>query len=92
MPLLRGQSRGRLSIMSSIAGITGDAGGSSYCGARFAVEGISECLSAELAPLGIQVTLVEPGNFRTGRGHEGEPNLGKAHWTTQSSSCVYVTE
>ena len=65
LPVLRGQGSGHLINMSSIAGIRGDAGGSSYCGSKFAVEGISESLSTELAPLGIQVTLVEPGFFRT---------------------------
>ena len=63
--VLRGQGTGHIINISSIAGIKGDAGGSSYSGSKFAVEGISECLGAELAPLGIHVTLVEPGFFRT---------------------------
>lgn len=36
-----------------------------YCSAKFAVEGLSEALHDELAPLGIHVTVVEPGYFRT---------------------------
>jgi NAD(P)-dependent dehydrogenase (short-subunit alcohol dehydrogenase family) len=66
LPVLRGQGSGHIINMSSIAGIRGDAGGSSYSGSKFAVEGISECLSAELAPLGIHVTLVEPGTSAPG--------------------------
>ena len=41
------------------------AGWGIYCATKFAVEGISEALSAELAPLGIHATVVEPGFFRT---------------------------
>ena len=43
----------------------GDAGASSYCATKFAVEGITECLAIEVAPLGIHVTVVEPGYFST---------------------------
>jgi NAD(P)-dependent dehydrogenase (short-subunit alcohol dehydrogenase family) len=66
LPILRVQRSGHILNLSSIAGIGGAPGGSSYSGSKFAVEGISECLNAELAPLGIDVTLVEPGFFRTG--------------------------
>ncbi|WP_436197376.1 SDR family NAD(P)-dependent oxidoreductase [Paraburkholderia hospita] len=41
-----------------------DAGASSYCATKFAVEGITECL-AKVAPLGIHVTVMEPGYFST---------------------------
>jgi NAD(P)-dependent dehydrogenase (short-subunit alcohol dehydrogenase family) len=43
----------------------GVAGGALYCGTKWAVSGISESMRAELAPLGISVTVVEPGYFRT---------------------------
>ncbi|WP_082855475.1 SDR family NAD(P)-dependent oxidoreductase [Paraburkholderia phytofirmans] len=43
----------------------GDAGASSYCATKFAVEGITECLAIEVAPLGIHVTVVGPGYFST---------------------------
>ena len=43
----------------------GDASASSYCSTKFAVEGITECLAIEVAPLGIHVTVVEPGYFST---------------------------
>jgi NAD(P)-dependent dehydrogenase (short-subunit alcohol dehydrogenase family) len=48
-----------------LAGFYGDPGASSYCGIKFAVEGISESLAKELAPLGVKVKVVEPGCFRT---------------------------
>ncbi|WP_420852499.1 SDR family NAD(P)-dependent oxidoreductase [Paraburkholderia terrae] len=43
----------------------GDAGASSYRATKFAVEGITECLAIEVAPLGIHVAVVEPGYFST---------------------------
>jgi len=42
-----------------------NAGVSAYCGTKFAVEGLSEALAKEVEPLGIRVTIVEPGYFRT---------------------------
>lgn len=42
-----------------------------YCAAKFALEGFSEALADEVAPLGIQVLLVEPGAFRTNLGGHG---------------------
>jgi len=51
--------------ISAIAGYSGVAGFGVYSSTKFAVEGLSEALRAELAPLGIQVTAVEPGFFRT---------------------------
>jgi NAD(P)-dependent dehydrogenase (short-subunit alcohol dehydrogenase family) len=51
--------------ISSSGGFIGRAGWGVYCSAKFAVEGLSESLGHQLAPLGIQVTAVEPGGFRT---------------------------
>lgn len=64
LPALR-ESRGRIVNFSSMAGLVGLPGMSPYCAAKHAVEGFSESLSAELAPFGIKVTLIEPGGFRT---------------------------
>jgi NAD(P)-dependent dehydrogenase (short-subunit alcohol dehydrogenase family) len=50
---------------SSVGGLTGSAGWGIYCSTKFAVEGITEALAKELAPLGIFATTVEPGYFRT---------------------------
>jgi len=64
LPALR-EGRGRILNFSSMAGLVGLPGLSPYCAAKHAVEGFSESLSAELAPFGIKVTLIEPGGFRT---------------------------
>lgn len=65
LPVMRGQRSGRILNISSIGGYRGSAGFGVYSSTKFAVEGLSELLHAELAPLGIAVTVVEPGYFRT---------------------------
>ena len=65
LPHLRKQCSGHIINLSSIAGLIGTPGLSYYNLTKFAVEGLSEGLAAELAPLGVKVTIVEPGPFRT---------------------------
>ncbi|HEY2472561.1 MAG TPA: oxidoreductase [Terracidiphilus sp.] len=65
LPVLRAQRAGHIINISSVGGFHADAGVSAYCGTKFAVEGLSEALAKEFAPLGIRVTIVEPGYFRT---------------------------
>lgn len=65
LPLMRQQGSGHIVNMSSTAGLVGFGGSSLYCGAKFALEGLSEALAKEVEPLGIKVTLIEPGAFRT---------------------------
>ena len=65
LPVMRRQRSGRVLNISSVGGFTASAGWGVYCATKFAVEGLSEALRAELAPLGIAVTIVEPGAFRT---------------------------
>jgi NAD(P)-dependent dehydrogenase (short-subunit alcohol dehydrogenase family) len=65
LPHLRKQRRGHLVQMSSLNGIEGLPGGAYYTASKFAIEGFSESLAAEVAHLGIHVTIVEPGPFRT---------------------------
>ncbi|WP_413670289.1 oxidoreductase [Mucilaginibacter sp. Mucisp86] len=66
LPYLRAQKSGHILNISSIGGFTGAfAGGGIYCATKFAVNGFSETLSAEVAPFGIKVTIVQPGYFRT---------------------------
>ena len=62
---LRKQGAGHILNLSSIAGLVGQAGWGYYNASKFAVEGFSEALAAEMAPLGVRVTIVEPGPFRT---------------------------
>lgn len=65
LPFMRKQHAGRIFNISSAAGLTGTAMSSLYCSSKFAIEGWSESLSMELDPLGIKVTVVTPGMFRT---------------------------
>ena len=65
LPQFRKQGSGHIVNLSSIAGLVGQAGWGYYNTSKFAVEGFSEALAAEVAPLGLRVTIVEPGPFRT---------------------------
>ena len=65
LPIMRKQGSGRIFNISSIAGLKGFFGGSIYNSSKFAVEGFSQCIAEELAPLGIHVTAISPGFFRT---------------------------
>ncbi|AXB79170.1 oxidoreductase [Novosphingobium sp. P6W] len=65
LPHMRSARSGRILNVSSIGGYRGAAGFGVYSSTKFAVEGVSEALHDELAPLGIHVTVVEPGYFRT---------------------------
>ena len=62
---MRSQRSGHVVNFSSLGGYRSAAGFGVYCSTKFAVEGLSEALHDELAPLGIHVTVVEPGYFRT---------------------------
>lgn len=65
LPAMRAQRAGRVLNISSVGGFGAWAGWGIYCATKFAVEGLSEAMHAELAPLGVQVTIIEPGAFRT---------------------------
>ena len=65
LPHLRKQRSGHILNLSSIGGLIGGQGIGMYNATKFAVEGLSEALATELAPLGIRVTVIEPGPFRT---------------------------
>jgi NAD(P)-dependent dehydrogenase (short-subunit alcohol dehydrogenase family) len=65
LPHMRPQRSGHIINFSSVGGLTGSIGWGIYCSTKFAVEGITESLAKELAPLGIFATTVEPGYFRT---------------------------
>ena len=65
LPHMRRQRSGHVINISSVGGYTGYPGWGVYGATKFAVEGISEALAGEVAPLGIKVTVVEPGFFRT---------------------------
>jgi hypothetical protein len=65
LPQMRKQRSGHVINMSSIGGYAAYAGWGVYGATKFAVEGLGEALAIELAPLGVHVTTVEPGFFRT---------------------------
>ncbi|WNC95052.1 oxidoreductase [Paraburkholderia sp. FT54] len=65
LPSMRARRAGHVINFSAIAGYRSVAGFGVYSSTKFAVEGLSEALHDELAPLGIHVTVVEPGFFRT---------------------------
>jgi NAD(P)-dependent dehydrogenase (short-subunit alcohol dehydrogenase family) len=88
LPQFRKQRSGAIVNLSSIAGLIGGAGWGYYNASKFAVNGFSEALAAEMAPLGVHVIIVEPGPFRTdflGRSNteaanriaDYEPTVGK---------------
>lgn len=65
LPGMRARHRGHVFNMSSLGGLVAFAATGYYHASKFAVEALSESLSHEVAPLGIRVTIVEPGAFRT---------------------------
>ena len=65
LPVMRAQRSGAIVNISSVGGFIGFPGTGYYPATKFAVEGLSESLSKEVAPFGIRVLIVEPGPFRT---------------------------
>jgi NAD(P)-dependent dehydrogenase (short-subunit alcohol dehydrogenase family) len=78
LPAMRAQRSGNIINITSVAGLAGFPGSGYYAASKHAVEGWSDALATECAPLGIKVTCVEPGPFRTdwaGRSLKQTPNL-----------------
>jgi len=65
LPVLRANRSGHVVNIGSVGGFTTAGGIGLYGATKFALEGLSEALHGELVPLGIRVTVVEPGGFRT---------------------------
>jgi NAD(P)-dependent dehydrogenase (short-subunit alcohol dehydrogenase family) len=66
LPYMRKQGRGRIVLLSCMAGWTGIPYHALYSSGRFAAEGLAESLRYELKPFNIHVSIVEPSNFRIG--------------------------
>ncbi|MCJ2097051.1 oxidoreductase [Methylobacterium sp. J-072] len=65
LPVMRAQRSGHVLNVTSVAGFVGFPGSGYYAATKHAVEGFSDALAAEAGPLGIKVTCIEPGPFRT---------------------------
>ncbi len=65
LPGMRRTRSGHIVNITSVGGLIGNPGSGYYAATKFAVEGLSEALGKEVAPLGIKVLAVEPGPFRT---------------------------
>ncbi len=65
LPVLRAQGSGHIVQISSLMGLTTLGGSGGYSASKWALEGMSEALSQEVAAFGIKVTLIEPGGFDT---------------------------
>jgi NAD(P)-dependent dehydrogenase (short-subunit alcohol dehydrogenase family) len=65
LPAMRKRGSGHIINIASVGGLVGNPGSGYYAATKFGVVGFSESLSKEVAPLGIKVTVVEPGPFRT---------------------------
>jgi NAD(P)-dependent dehydrogenase (short-subunit alcohol dehydrogenase family) len=100
LPVFRRQRSGHFLQFSSIGGrVGGSPGLAAYQSAKFAVEGFSEVLNAEVEPLGIKVTIVEPGPFRTDWGGSSmlfhpvspdyEATVGKMHAFRQETDGTW---
>ena len=65
LPAMRAAGGGRLVLLSSIGGLIGLPFQAFYSASKFALEGLGEALAYEVAPFGVKVTVIEPGNVRT---------------------------
>lgn len=65
LPGMRRRGAGHIVNIASVGGLIGNPGSAYYAATKFGVVGLSEALSREVAPLGVKVTVVEPGPFRT---------------------------
>ncbi len=77
LPHMRQRRQGHIVNITSVGGFVGGPGWGLYCASKFALEGLSDCLAMEVAPLGIGVTIVEPGAFRTSLGSSGTTTVQK---------------
>lgn len=85
----RERRAGHIIQVTSIAGRIGPAGRAPHAAAKFGVEGFSESLSKEIGPLGVKVTIIEPGGFRTDfAGSSTELNEGRSEYDSTVGASV----
>jgi len=95
LPGMRSRSHGHIVNVSSVGGLIGNPGSGYYNATKFAVEGLSEALSKEVQPLGIRVTVIEPGPFRTdwaGRSLKQTRNAMAAYAQTAGARRSEITQ
>src|SRR5258705_5053522 len=89
LPLMREQGAGHILQFSSVGGRIGPVGRAPYAAAKWGVEGFSEVLSKEVGPLGVKVTIIEPGGFRTDfAGSSTEIREGRPEYDTTVGATV----
>jgi len=89
LPYFRKRRAGHIIQVTSIAGRLGPAGRAPYAAAKFGVEGFSESLSKEIGPLGVKVTIIEPGGFRTDfAGSSTELREGRSEYDSTVGASV----
>ena len=89
LPYFRERGTGRIVQVTSIGGRIGPVGRAPYAAAKFGVEGFSETLAKEVAPLGVKVTILEPGGFRTDfAGSSTDLNPGRAEYDATVGATV----
>jgi len=89
LPVMRAQKSGHILNIASIGGLVGFPAVGFYNATKFAVDGLSESLAKEIAPLGIKVTIVAPSGFRTdwaGRSAENSPIVIEDYATTAGAN------
>jgi NAD(P)-dependent dehydrogenase (short-subunit alcohol dehydrogenase family) len=79
LPQMRKQRSGHIINISSIGGSVGTAGRSAYSASKFALNGLSECLAKEVSPFGINITILEPGQFRTDFFNKGKTQIKESN-------------
>jgi NAD(P)-dependent dehydrogenase (short-subunit alcohol dehydrogenase family) len=91
LPYLRQQRSGHILQVTSAGGLVSAPSRGIYCASKFALEGLSETLAGEVKPLGIHVTMIEPGYYATGYDHaakQADPILDYADIQTQAAQVL----
>jgi NAD(P)-dependent dehydrogenase (short-subunit alcohol dehydrogenase family) len=91
LPIMRAQRSGVIANISSVGGWRGAAGVGVYCASKWAVSGLSETLTYELADFGIKVCCVEPGYFRSNLLNTGNRTLPKQQIADYEGTAVRKT-
>ena len=94
LPILREQKSGHIVNIGSVVGFTAFPSFGYYSATKFALEGLSEALAAEVAPHGIKTTIVEPGPFNTGYNSRGalvygEDRLPEIYHSTEEMTKIF---